>query len=218
MSLRGCTRAWPRRSACSAKASNRHVVIKGVNDDELVDLVEYGKSIERRGPVHRVHDVGGATKWSADRVVSRVEILAASRRTTDRSRDPSSTAHAGGSFALPDGTTIGIISSTTSPFCQSCDRSRLTADGMLVTSALCGKRHRPARAAGEAARPSTSSAAIIRAGWTHRSDRRCDALHWSLATRAFCTITTLKKIPTSKCTLGGAIGEAESAGNDCRRD
>src|SRR5262249_59210176 len=33
-------------------------------------------------------------------------------------------------FHLPDGTTFGIIASTTAPFCRSCDRSRLTADGM----------------------------------------------------------------------------------------
>jgi len=33
-------------------------------------------------------------------------------------------------FRLTDGTIFGIISSTTAPFCSSCDRSRLTADGM----------------------------------------------------------------------------------------
>src|SRR5438094_712769 len=33
-------------------------------------------------------------------------------------------------FTLPDGTVFGIISSTTAPFCRTCDRSRLTADGM----------------------------------------------------------------------------------------
>src|SRR2546427_8836393 len=33
-------------------------------------------------------------------------------------------------FVLPDGTTFGIIASTTTPFCATCDRSRLTADGM----------------------------------------------------------------------------------------
>ena len=33
-------------------------------------------------------------------------------------------------FRLADGTIFGIISSTTAPFCSSCDRSRLTADGM----------------------------------------------------------------------------------------
>ena len=33
-------------------------------------------------------------------------------------------------YRLPDGTTFGIIASTTEPFCRNCDRSRLTADGM----------------------------------------------------------------------------------------
>lgn len=33
-------------------------------------------------------------------------------------------------LGLPDGTTFGIIASTTTPFCQSCDRGRLTADGV----------------------------------------------------------------------------------------
>ena len=33
-------------------------------------------------------------------------------------------------FVLPDGTVFGIIASTTTPFCRTCDRSRLTADGM----------------------------------------------------------------------------------------
>jgi cyclic pyranopterin phosphate synthase len=35
-------------------------------------------------------------------------------------------------FRLADGTTFGIISSTTEPFCRSCDRSRLTADGVWL--------------------------------------------------------------------------------------
>ena len=33
-------------------------------------------------------------------------------------------------FTLPDGTVFGIIASTTAPFCRSCNRSRVTADGM----------------------------------------------------------------------------------------
>src|SRR5215470_11251048 len=33
-------------------------------------------------------------------------------------------------YRLADGTTFGIIASTTAPFCTDCDRSRLTADGM----------------------------------------------------------------------------------------
>src|SRR5437899_12092000 len=33
-------------------------------------------------------------------------------------------------FRLLDGTVFGIIASTTAPFCRTCDRSRLTADGL----------------------------------------------------------------------------------------
>ena len=35
-------------------------------------------------------------------------------------------------FRLPDGTSFGIIASTTEPFCADCDRSRLTADGLWL--------------------------------------------------------------------------------------
>ena len=35
-------------------------------------------------------------------------------------------------FRLPDGLTFGIIASTTQPFCRTCDRARLTADGVLL--------------------------------------------------------------------------------------
>ena len=36
-------------------------------------------------------------------------------------------------FVLPDGTVFGIIASVTQPFCASCDRARLTADGTWFT-------------------------------------------------------------------------------------
>ena len=76
-------------------------------------------------------DVGGATQWSRDRVMSRQEMLTALGREygpiTPIVEDTSAPADR---FRLPDGTVFGIISSTTEPFCRSCDRSRLTADGM----------------------------------------------------------------------------------------
>src|SRR6185436_11301823 len=76
-------------------------------------------------------DVGGASRWSPDRVVSRREILATLTRhygaVEAMVNDSSAPADR---FALPDGTVFGIISSTTAPFCSNCDRSRLTADGM----------------------------------------------------------------------------------------
>jgi cyclic pyranopterin phosphate synthase len=73
-------------------------------------------------------------------------------------------------YTLPDGTTFGIISSTTEPFCESCDRSRLTADGLwyLCLYAPHGTDlRRPLRAG---ASPE-HLAQLIRATWEVRSDR-----------------------------------------------
>ena len=69
-----------------------------------------------------------------EKVVSRAEILdTLSTHYGDitplsNDADPSAPAQR---FALPDGRPFGIVASTTGPFCRSCDRSRLTADGMF---------------------------------------------------------------------------------------
>ncbi len=107
------------------------VVIGGVNDDELADLVEYGKRVDGEVRFIEYMDVGGATRWSPRHVISRRQILdkLSQRYGAIAPIDESSSAPAD-RFTLPDGTTFGIISSTTEPFCSTCDRSRLTADGM----------------------------------------------------------------------------------------
>ncbi|MEK7702282.1 MAG: GTP 3',8-cyclase MoaA [candidate division NC10 bacterium] len=106
------------------------VVIRGVNDDELADLVEFAKTVPAELRFIEYMDVGGATRWSMDQVVSRQEMLATLERRYGRIEpiveDGSAPAER---YRLPDGTVFGIISSTTQPFCMRCDRSRLTADG-----------------------------------------------------------------------------------------
>jgi cyclic pyranopterin phosphate synthase len=109
------------------------VVMRGRNDDELTALVEFGRSRHAEVRFIEYMDVGGATNWSPEAVVSRQEILA---RLTERfgpiepmaGRDSAPAER----FRLADGTTFGIIGSTTEPFCAACDRSRLTADGLWL--------------------------------------------------------------------------------------
>jgi cyclic pyranopterin phosphate synthase len=106
------------------------VVIRGVNDDELIDLMEFARHFGAEIRFIEYMDVGGATRWSREQVVSRAEIL---ERLADRYgsieaiREESSAPAE--RFRLPDGTSFGIVASTTTPFCRTCDRSRLTADG-----------------------------------------------------------------------------------------
>ncbi|MGH3757086.1 GTP 3',8-cyclase MoaA [Actinophytocola sp.] len=107
------------------------VAMRGVNDDELADLIEFGRTVPAEVRFIEYMDVGGATNWSKDLVLSRAEMLS---RLTDHYGPITPLADTGAApadrFALPDGSTFGIVSSTTQPFCATCDRSRLTADGM----------------------------------------------------------------------------------------
>jgi cyclic pyranopterin phosphate synthase len=107
------------------------VIIRGVNDDELIPLVEFAKTRGAELRFIEYMDVGGATTWEPSQVVSRQDMLAALEAhygpITAIVEDSSAPADR---FRLPDGTIFGIISSTTAPFCRTCDRSRLTADGV----------------------------------------------------------------------------------------
>src|SRR5439155_18795395 len=71
---------------------------------------------------------------------------------------------------LRDGATFGIISSTTEPFCRSCDRSRLTADGMwyLCLYATNGVDLRAPLRGGATADQLRS---LVSASWRARDDR-----------------------------------------------
>ena len=178
------------------------VVIKGVNDDELVDLIEYGKSVDAEVRFIEYMDVGGATRWSPDRVVSRRQMLdvltrrlGAIEQVTDRSARASGVNNAPADrFRLPDGTIFGIISSTTDPFCRSCDRSRLTADGMwyLCLYAVQGIDLRAVLRRGATV---DELKALITRGWQARDDRGAEARLALGKRQAFVPVKTLKKDP-----------------------
>lgn len=107
------------------------VVLRGTNEDELSSLIEFGRSVGAEVRFIEYMDVGGATNWDERLVFSRAEMLAA--LTTDYGpivELPKTDSAPADRFQLPDGTVFGIISSTTAPFCATCDRSRVTADGM----------------------------------------------------------------------------------------
>jgi GTP 3',8-cyclase len=107
------------------------VVMRGVNDDELVDLIEYAREVDAEVRFIEFMDVGGATTWSMDKVVSRADMLRVLEARYGRIEPIVEVSSAPADrYRLPDGAVFGMISSTTQPFCRDCDRSRLTADGM----------------------------------------------------------------------------------------
>ena len=147
------------------------VVIRGVNDDELADLIEYARAVGAELRFIEYMDVGGATGWSEAQVMSRAEMLAALEPRYGRVEPVvESTSAPADRFRLPDGLVFGIISSTTQPFCQSCDRSRLTADGTWYRClyATSGTDLRGPLRAGASR---VELAGRIAAGWRARADR-----------------------------------------------
>ncbi len=147
------------------------VVMRGVNDDELAPLIEYGKAIGAEVRFIEYMDVGGATQWSREKVYSRAEILlrletryGAIEPLREESSAPAER------FRLSDGTVFGIIASTTAPFCRSCDRSRLTADGLwyLCLYATRGIDLRGPLREGASMEDMTS---LLRSAWLDRADR-----------------------------------------------
>ena len=147
------------------------VVIRGVNDDELIDLIEFGRNHNAEVRFIEYMDVGGATQWSLQRVVSKAQMLdiVAERYGTPAPLHEESSAPAR-RYRLSDGTVFGIIASTTAPFCTDCDRSRLTADGMwylclYATDGIDLRRSLRSGASPEAI------GAMLRASWGRRRDR-----------------------------------------------
>jgi cyclic pyranopterin phosphate synthase len=147
------------------------VVMRGTNDDEIVPLVEWAKKVDAEVRFIEYMDVGGATHWSMEQVVSRDEILArlsaAYGPVTPVREDSSAPAER---YLLPDGTVLGIIASTTAPFCRSCDRSRLTADGQWF-QCLYATRGTDLRGPLRAGAPLEELAQRIVGSWRERDER-----------------------------------------------
>jgi cyclic pyranopterin phosphate synthase len=171
------------------------VIMRGTNEDELVALMEYGRRMSAEVRFIEYMDVGGATRWSGDRVVSRQEMLA----VLAQQYGPIQPLHENTSapadrFRLPDGMVFGIISSTTEPFCSSCDRSRLTADGMWYRClyATSGTDLRAPLRAGQSREELLN---LITREWSARADRGAEE-RLSVGERAaLISASTLKKNP-----------------------
>jgi cyclic pyranopterin phosphate synthase len=110
------------------------VVMAGVNDNELVPMLRFGQEEGIEIRFIEYMDVGGATDWTMNDVVSRDAMLA----SITSQLGPIEVLDEGGRaparrYRTAEGQVFGIIASTTAPFCGDCDRSRITADGRWLT-------------------------------------------------------------------------------------
>lgn len=108
------------------------VVVRGVNDDEIVDFARFGRArgVQVRFIEFMPLDAQGA--WRVDQVVSQAEIVEAVDAVFPLDPVPARDGEPAERFRYRDGAgEIGVIPSVTNAFCDSCDRVRLTAEGQL---------------------------------------------------------------------------------------
>jgi GTP 3',8-cyclase len=146
------------------------VVQRGVNDDQVLPLVE-----RFRGTRHVVRfieymDVGTCNGWDRSRVVASAELRdRIDARWPLRALDARYRGEVAQRHAFVDGGgEVGFVSSVTAPFCGDCHRARVSADGCLYTCLFAGDGHdlRPLLARGEAA-----LAEHVAGVWAQRADR-----------------------------------------------
>ncbi len=154
------------------------VVIKGSNDDEIIDLVEYCRRNGFEIRFIEYMDVGNSNNWSMANTVSKRQILDTieARYPLEEIGRPDGRAPAE-EFRFKDGLgTVGIIGSVTEPFCGSCSRGRMTADGRFVTC-LFSESGFDLRSVIRGGASDAELAQVISGLWNGRKDRYSD-LRW----------------------------------------
>jgi cyclic pyranopterin phosphate synthase len=171
------------------------VVLRGVNDDELVSLLEFAGDSGAELRFIEYMDVGGATRWTAPAVVSCSEMLETIGRALGTPRVLGARGSAPAErFSLPDGRTFGIVASTTRPFCRACDRSRVTADGMWF-HCLYAATGTDLKQLVRAGMSSEELAASMASAWRRRADRGAELRHAAPERGAFVPVSALKRDP-----------------------
>jgi len=107
------------------------VVMRGVNDDELVDFARFGRELGVTVRFIEFMPLDAEEAWSEAAVVSQEEILATISAVYPLEPPARSNAPATRFRYMDGGGEIGVVASVTQSFCDSCDRIRLTADGQF---------------------------------------------------------------------------------------
>jgi len=110
------------------------VIERGTNDDEILNLVRYGRDNNVEVRFIEFMPLDATNEWERNKVVSQDEIVATIAAEFPLEIMPSRGAAPADRWRFVDGKgTVGVIPSVTHPFCGDCDRVRLTSDGQFRT-------------------------------------------------------------------------------------
>jgi cyclic pyranopterin phosphate synthase len=111
------------------------VIERDVNDEDILPLVEFSREHGFAMRFIEYMDVGNANNWTSEKLVAKKEIIAkihSQYPLKEIGRAQGSAPSVDYEFVDGRGD-IGVIASVTEPFCSSCTRARITADGKIVT-------------------------------------------------------------------------------------
>jgi cyclic pyranopterin phosphate synthase len=151
------------------------VVIRGWNDDEVLDLARFGRESGCTVRFIEYMDVGNRNGWQPARVVPSAELLALiAARYPLSPVEPQAAGEVAARYRYDDGGgEVGFISSVTQPFCRGCTRARLSADGRLFTC-LFASDGLDLRGPLRAGAGDDELLALVRRTWLARDDRYSD--------------------------------------------
>lgn len=148
------------------------VVQRGINESQVMPLVEYGRDTGQIVRFIEYMDVGTCNRWQASAVVPSLELLAQIHaRYPLQPVDPAYRGEVAERYRYLDGAgEIGFISSVSQPFCGDCTRARVSADGRLYTCLFAKDGHhlRPLLGGDQG---DAAVTAMISAIWQKRQDR-----------------------------------------------
>jgi cyclic pyranopterin phosphate synthase len=148
------------------------VVKRGVNDEDVLAMAEHFRNTGHIVRYIEYMDVGVTNGWRLDDVVPASEIIAAINAV--HPLEPAGPRYPGEvaqRYCYKDGAgEIGVISSVSQPFCGTCSRARISAEGKLYTC-LFATRGTDLRGPLRAGASDEDLEALIRGVWEKRSDR-----------------------------------------------
>ena len=151
------------------------VVERGVNDDDIIDLVEFSRKNGFAIRFIEYMDVGNSNNWTSEKLVAKKEILDiidARYPLREVGRDNGSAPSMDYEFIDGRGE-LGVIASVTEPFCSTCTRARLTADGKLVTCLFSATGY-DLKALLRNGAPNEEIIETVNSIWRKRTDRYSD--------------------------------------------
>ncbi|HJM88497.1 MAG TPA: GTP 3',8-cyclase MoaA [Dehalococcoidia bacterium] len=148
------------------------VVRRGVNDHTLVDLARHFKGTGHIVRFIEFMDVGTTNGWNLGEVVTSADLIERINAELPLvPLEPNYDGEVAKRWAYADGEgEIGLITSVTEPFCATCTRARISADGRLYTC-LFAIQGIDLRAALREGIDDGALADLIRGVWAEREDR-----------------------------------------------